>query len=754
MPVGGTRLFDLALGQEVSPGTAVLSEEQPESAKLNDRLYQNYRSTWMRQLDQMVLDRDFTAGAQWKKRDVDVLLARNQTAIVVNVIEPAVQQACGMLTANNPSFAVTAAEDSDITRSGAMGYVMGHIWDKAEGTVFTRMAIRDYYTTGVGYLGAYYDPGALHGAGQIKFFSPDSLEVLIDPSSTDVYARDAAHVLLATTMSGEQVQAMWPELAQMLKIAKPSAHKNMRITSDRHGLEDQASGQQSQDSYHMHYDVINRYSRIKVKRHRVVDRNTFLEYILADGEEWEEFQSRPAFIRKSVEGQRFISNPAEIEEGQKLYEETKGIWHFVEDPENPNVPRLVPGPSDEMAIPNSEVELQPVTYADFLQMGVFEHDYTITDRIQQVLTVGGALFWEGELPITDYPIVPMYANFNRSPFCRSHIRGVRGYQEYINKMYSLLVAHASSSTNVKLLIPRGSQNIQDLEARWAKAGTAVIEYDPEFGVPIVAGPVPLPNELYKNIEDAKKHVQEYLGIYPLMQGNPSDAPDTYKGTVALEEFGQRRIQAMKRDIEGALTHFGRIVAQMMQAYYNDFRVVRVLKPNQTEISVAMNTAMTNNLLRPQDLSQYTYQIKNIGSLTFDIVMTAGSTLPSNRWALVAYYLDLYKNGIIDQEEVLKKTEVADAEGVLERISIMKQQSMAISQLQQQVKGLQGDLQTAQREVVHARQALEVKDFEVELEKQKARINAATEVFGARVTDEMKLIRQQNKVKTSRSKKNA
>jgi hypothetical protein len=631
--------------------------------------------------------------------------------------------------------------------------VMSHVWDKADGNAFSRMAIRDYYTTGIGYLAAYYDPMGLNGAGQIRFFSPDSLEVLIDPSSTDIYARDAAHVLLVTTMSGEQIQSMWPGLAGMLKFAKPSSHKNMRVTSDRHGLEYQASGQQPIESYHMHYDVINRYSRLKRTRYRVVDQNTFLEYVLEKGQEYDEFLERRTFIRTDAEGERFISNPKEIEEAQKLFDETGGVWHFVDDPERPEIPILTPGPAGSNARPNSEVRLQPSTMGEFLEMGILRQEIIVADRIQQVLTVGGALFWEGELPITDYPIVPMYANFNRTPFCRSHIRGVRGYQEYINKMYSLLVAHASSSTNVKLLIPRGSQNIQDLEARWAKAGTAVIEYDPEFGVPIVAGPVPLPNELYRNIEDAKKHVQEYLGIYPLMQGNPSDAPDTYKGTVALEEFGQRRIQAMKRDIEGALTQFGRVVFQMVQAYYDDFRIIRVLKPNGKMVSVAFNT-QRQSALQLQDLSEYTFQIKNIATGTYDILMTAGSTMPSNRWAMIAYYVDLYKNGILDQEEVLKKTEVADMEGVLERTSIVKQSQQIIEQQQSQIKQLSGDLQTAQREVVHARQALEVKNFEVEIAKQEAKIKAATEMFGARVSDEMKMMRQQTKNKTNRTRKNA
>ena len=55
-------------------------------------------------------------------------------------------------------------------------------------------------------------------------------------------------------------------------------------------------------------------------------------------------------------------------------------------------------------------------------------------------------------------------------------------------------------------------NKKQLEEEWAKAGTAVIEFDPELGQPIVAGPVPLPNELYKNEADAKQDIERILGI--------------------------------------------------------------------------------------------------------------------------------------------------------------------------------------------------------------------------------------------------
>ena len=102
-----------------------------------------------------------------------------------------------------------------------------------------------------------------------------------------------------------------------------------------------------------------------------------------------------------------------------------------------------------------------------------------------------------------------------------------------------------------------------LEQEWGRAGTAVIEYDPELGQPIVAGPVPLPNELYNNEREAKADIERILGIYALMQGDQGAAPQTYKGTIALDEFGQRRIRSKKDDIEAMLNQLGKLVIELI-----------------------------------------------------------------------------------------------------------------------------------------------------------------------------------------------
>lgn len=74
---------------------------------------------------------------------------------------------------------------------------------------------------------------------------------------------------------------------------------------------------------------------------------------------------------------------------------------------------------------------------------------------------------------------------------------------------------------------------------------------------------------------------------------------------------------------------------------------------------------------------------------YDVIVLSGSTLPSNRWARFEYYMQLYSSGLIDQIEVLKQTDVADMEGVLERVGQMKQMQQQVQAQAEQIKDLKG-----------------------------------------------------------------
>ena len=376
-----------------------------------------------------------------------------------------------------------------------------------------------------------------------------------------------------------------------------------------------------------------------------------------------------------------------------------------------------------------------MTFAELIETGdILVTEFEI-DRIRQAVSAGGELMFDAILPIEDYPIVTMMNNHNRNPYPQSDVRMVKGLQAYINKIRSLIVAHASSSTNVKLLIPRGSMNRKQLEEEWGRAGTAVIEFDPELGQPIVAGPVPLPNELYKNEADAKADIERILGIYALMQGDTRQMPQTYKGTLAIDEYGQRRIKSKRDDIEGAVNQVAKCVLQYIQATYTVQKVIRLLQPNHKPKKVILNQPIYDEIS-----GEFLGKLNDVTVGKYDIVVVTGSTLPSNRYARFEYYMELYKAGIVDQVEVLKQTDVANVEDVLNRKGQMQQMMKRLQQQDKQIKDLRGDLQTAQRETIHARQRVEVEKFKTRLSSTANRADLATQLYKSRSEDELKKIK--------------
>ena len=90
-------------------------------------------------------------------------------------------------------------------------------------------------------------------------------------------------------------------------------------------------------------------------------------------------------------------------------------------------------------------------------------------------------------------------------------------------------------------------------------------------------------------------------------------------------------------------------------------------------------------------------------------------------------------------EVLKKNpEIFDKEGVITRMSEIAQLRQAVGQMEEQVKVLEGDLQTAQRESVSDRKRVEVEKFKSKLAGVKADAEAKGKVQVGNITNAVKL----------------
>ena len=722
-----------------------MPQKHPETQYTHDLFsdYSSARKLWSRQA---VEDSEFRSGKQWKKEQVNALRARAQEPLVVNVIHPAVEQAKAMLTSNAPKFQSTGRDTSDTKVGRIFSDLMAWVWDISVGNAELKRCIDDYYVKGMGVMMSYIKPDADFGRGEVMVKSIDPLSVYIDPDAEDPFCRDASNIVVAKRMTEKELIEIYPEFEETIRASQETSHIS-DYDENRFGLFDEEVVPQSRKQALLNVDdereleVFERYTKIKTPYYKIFDPFENREIIINDPQ-YAEYREEPAVILTTAKDQQILTEKQSVNQYMQIAEQVGKVYHLEQDPQT-GQPVPVKGEETLDSLPESTVNIDIIDKGILIDSDKIMVTKVMNTNIKQCISVGDEYLYSIVLPIEDYPIVPFMNGHNRNPYPTSDVRLVRGLQEYINKIRSLIVAHASSSTNVKLLIPRGSMNKKQLEEEWAKAGTAVIEFDPELGQPIVAGPVPLPNELYKNEADAKQDIERILGIYTFMQGDVGGAPQTFKGTIAMDEFGQRRINSKKDDIESSLNQLARSVVGLIQFVYQSEKTVRLIQPNNKPVEVKINQNIYDDVS-----GQLIEKINDITVGKYDIIVVSGSTLPSNRWARFEYYMELYKSGLIDQTEVLKQTDVADMEGVLERAGQMQKLMQQVQQQTEQIKKLKGDLQTAQRESIHDRKRVEVKEFEKKLAKAEAKAEMATQLYKERASDELKKLREEVKKATN------
>jgi hypothetical protein len=692
------------------------------------RTYSNKRELWAQQAQE---DAEFRLGKQWTAEQQRILLERGQAPLVVNRIHPAVEAAKALLTSGKPQFRVSPREDSDNKIAQVFNGLLEYMWYISDGQQALRNTIDDYYTMGLGAMMVYIDPLKDFGRGEVCIKDIDPLDVYIDPNARDRLCDDAENVIVSRLFTKEQAMRMYPQYENAIKTAQSDLHSDRPTTSriDDKGIvfpEDTATktdinfGESSE--YIRGYE---RYYKIWVKRFHVKNNIDKREEVFIE-EEMEEYLSRTAV---KINGQP-ITDPKKAEGiiGQLTQQYDQAVQKAeMEDLDPPQFPNI-----------------EQVTFADLVKEGLIETVSVPVQRVKMCVIMGDKYLYSRILPMEHYPVVLFMNIHTRTPYPVSDVRMVKDMQEYINKTRSLIIAHATTSTNTKILIPSGSVDMQDFEQRWAQPGVA-IEVDMDAGTPQPIQPTPLPNTLYQNEQIAKTDIDHALGLYELMQGNAEAAPHTYKATIALDEFGQRKIKSKLQDIETGLVRLAKVAIPLMQQLYQAEKVIRLLQPNNSLTEVAINQKLYDDKTGEIEV------VNDISRGAFDVIVVTGSTLPTNRYAQLEMYMDAYEKGIIDKKEVLKKTEVFDMEGVLERTDLVGQLQGQLQGAQEEIKKLKGDMQTREREVYHAKQRAELEKFKSDLDKTSTQTKGASKLFEKRLDDALGQVKSEVRSAVAQSK---
>ena len=592
-------------------------------------------------------DVDFYLGNHYSAGEKDELDSRNQTSVPMDRLYSAIEQFKAIITSKTPKFSAVPREDSDSDLANVWKVILEYIWDISDGNETFKQVVHDYAVTGLGYFYAYVDREADYGRGEVKFTYVDPFRVVVDPNSRNRWFDDAAGMMLSTIFTKFQLLDLYPQLKEVNEESG-----KMLIDEIEGFYEDEtypsASNQRVKGSFTPDY---------------IKD--------LDKGEGSEKYQLIEYFSKVKVPYYRIFNT----QDGSERILDMGNMEKFIQQPEV------------KKAVERKLIDIVEVTQT----------------RIKLTCIIGQVVLYEHVLNTDKYPIVPVPNIWTNTPYPMSDVRKNKDFQRYLNRVMSLITSHAQSSAGLKLLIPQGSvDDVEELERDWANPN-ATIEYDPSFGEPHFPQPSPLSNSILNLPTMIEKYIDLNMGIFEMMQGNTEAAPTTSSATMMLEDFGQRRSKSKLRDVEGSLKRLGQVLYNFAKGHYNFQKTFRIAQPNND-----MSEYMVNVYDDKSQELQAMHNDLTIGQ--YDIKVIGNSTMPTNRWGEWSVYMEAYKMGLIDRTEALKKTDIFDKEGVLQRMDLIQQLQQQLQGSQEQIKSLSGYLQTAHRESIQSRKTTEVEKF--------------------------------------------
>jgi len=652
-------------------------EQHPQS-KENQELHRRWRDARADWEIEARNDIDFYHGNHFTNAESEEMQSRNQADVPMDRISPAIEKLKSVLTAKPPVFTAVPREDSDVKVASAWRTILGYVWQISSGDVHMKDAIHDYAVTGLGYLYVYIDNEADFGKGEVKFTSVNPFRVYVPPSSRDRFFQDADSIILSTILTGEQIVNLYPFLG---------AQMDEETGEVIPGIIEEVSEYSEED-----------YPNAQNKNAMVI--KTPAEAKDLDHFNHEKYQILERFYKTKVPFYRVVDSRS----GEEMVMNEQEFAAFLE--ENPGV----------------------------FERGLMNFEEVLQTRIGVVATVGEVLLYESVLNTDVYPIVPLPNIWSGTPYPKSDVSRTRPMQRLLNKLWSLALSHAQASAGLKLLVPLGSavNGLEQLERDWANPN-AVIEVDTSQGEPHYPAPTPLASEFYRLIEQAEFYIDFIFGLPEMMHGFSEKAPQTVRGTERMMMLGSERPKSKLRDIEFGINIIGRLLYAFSKGHYTFQKIFRLIQPNNNINEVSVNTLYSDMNPTVIDIAK---DRNNIGQ--HDVRIEAGSTLPTSKWAEYGVYFEAYQAGLVDRTEVLKKNpEIFDKESILSRMSEIAQLQQANEQLQQQVKELRGDLQTAQRESVQDKKRVAVEKFKRDLSEVRSDAKAEKKVQTNKFADTVK-----------------
>ena len=700
-------------------------------AEINKQLWDKANSSH-RQRWQVLSQKgyDFYLNEQLTKDETDALNEAGMPTFTINRITPIVEIMKYFVTANNPRWKAVGATGDDTDGAQVHSDIADYCWYNSNGKSIYSQVVLDSLTKGIGYFMVDIDKDADRGMGEVVFKKIDPYDVYVDPASRDFLFRDANFISVRKNVAKTQLMNLFPEFASKIKKVSGAADNisfSQRPSTDYQSIqpEDITMGVniEGEDD-----DVIPYYETYSKKKHAY--RNVFIK-VLPSPAEMEQIKEtveeqvaqaereiavslkeKMINIQEQLEAGEIIEDRAqlEMERAQKMSEQAveESRMQFMSQAQD--AATII----DQQVM--TEESYQQLTKSEEMSSQIIEAIKFYENRVHLTCTVGDDIFlYERVIPITEYPIIPVPYMYTGTPYPMSSITPLIGKQQEINKAHQIMLHNANLASNLRWMYEEGSVPEEEWE-QYSSSPGALLKYRQGFTPPTPVMPAPINNAFFTITQEGKGDAEYIAGVPSAMMGFAQEQAETYRGLLANDEFGTRRLKAwMGSVVEPALEHLGRCFQMLAQSHYTVEKVFRIVQPEagqrpDEEKDVRINIPIYNDY--GQAISVY----KDYASARFDIRVVAGATMPINRWALLEEYFRWFQSGLIDDIAMIGETDIRNKKQIIERKSMYSQLQGQLQSMEEAMKDKDGTIETLQRQLVQAGIKMKVNEAGTEVRK--------------------------------------
>jgi hypothetical protein len=685
-------------------------------ADINKQLFNKannyFRKKWFTDSQKSM---DFYLNEQLSAEELEDLREGGMPDFIINRITPSIEIMKYFVTANNPKWQAVGVEGSDSDIAHIHSMIAEYCWHLSSGKSLFSNVIQDSLVKGVGYFRLDVDPNADEGIGEVKFDSIDPYDVYVDPVCRDFLFRDASYIIVQKNISKTSLVRLLPQYKSKIVRATGSVESKQYSQRDIHEAENILPGDVENEAYTLEgeqdeiLDFYEVYTKEQVPFVNVFRKQPPTKQELQQIEEQASLEVQKLLEELNVQlKEKELELNSLVQEGEILPERMQLELQKFQDEMQAKV-------DETKAMMQAElIRTQTKTVQETVKKDIFDkllesdsYSESVVDvidffktQIKVCASAGDMYLYEAILPIEEYPIVPIVYSHTGTPFPMGAVLPMIGKQREINKAHQIMLHNANLASNLRWLYTEGAIDEEEWE-KYSSSPGAMLKYRQGFESPTAIQPLPINNAFYKVTQEGKNDIEYISGISSSMQGVGQDSHETYRGMLAMDEYGTRRIrQWVNNCVEPALEHLGKIFKEVAQFTYSSQKVFRIVQPEAGATEGEVNEVSINIPIY-NDFGEVIQRFNDYQTARFDIRIVAGATQPVNRWALQDEYFKWFQAGLIDDIAMLEQTDIRNKKQLVQRKSLYSQLQQQLSQYEETIKNQEGEIQTLERQVVQS-----------------------------------------------------